>query len=303
MSPGILAERSEPGGTVTAMCGRYASIRSAADLAALFDAIDDTDGPLEVNYNVAPTDPVPVVRRARDGSRRIAIARWGLLPHWAKHPREGARMINARAETVATTPAYRDAFARRRCLVPADGWYEWLRRADSGGKQPYFMTRPDGAGLAFAGLWQPWGPERMLTCTIVTTAALGELDAVHDRMPLVLAPDRWSQWLGDGPVGEPRAGESGGEESRAGESRAGGSRAGGSRAGESGPAAARESEPLSAIDALLAAPSEAVLAGLEIRPVGRQVGDVRNNSPELIQAVAAAPLHAPPIEPVDLTLF
>ena len=104
-------------------------------------------------------------------------------------------MINARGETVAEKPAFREAFKARRCLVPADGWYEWLKRPD--GKQPYFMTRPDGGPLAFAGLWSVWGSEeqRLLTTTVITTAAVGDLAAVHDRMPLVLPPERWADWL------------------------------------------------------------------------------------------------------------
>jgi putative SOS response-associated peptidase YedK len=148
---------------------------------------------------VAPTDPVPIVRRARaEGSRGVehavlSVARWGLVPSWAKDTRGAARMINARAETVATTRAYATSFASRRCLVPADGWYEWVRRSPKE-RQPYFMTRPDGGVLAFAGLWTVWG-DRLLTCTIVTTAAVGELAAVHDRMPLVLAPEHWRDWL------------------------------------------------------------------------------------------------------------
>jgi putative SOS response-associated peptidase YedK len=181
-------------GTVCAMCGRYATTRSATDLSALFDVDDETGDGLAPDYNVAPTDPVPVVR----GSQRIergvlSIARWGLVPSWAKDASGAARMINARAETVATTRAYATSFASRRCLVPADGWYEWVRRSPKD-RQPYFMTRHDGGVLAFAGLWTVWG-DRMLTCSIVTTAAVGELASVHDRMPLVLSPEQWRTWL------------------------------------------------------------------------------------------------------------
>src|SRR4051794_6617951 len=102
-------------------------------------------------------------------------------------------MINARVETVATSPAFAPSFARRRCLVPADGWYEWVRSGRQ--RQAYFMTPADGAPLAFAGLWSAWGPDSVLTCTVLTTAALGELARVHDRMPVVLAPGRWAAWL------------------------------------------------------------------------------------------------------------
>jgi putative SOS response-associated peptidase YedK len=176
------------------VCGRYATSKSSLDLAALFGATDDVEG-LEPDYNVAPTDPVPVVR-ITSASRHLNVARWGLLPHWAKDPRVGARMINARAETVATSSAFASAFERRRCLVPADGWYEWVRTKN--GKQPYFMTPADGQIAVFAGLWANWGPEKLLTCSIVTTAAVDDLALIHDRMPLLLPPSRWDAWL-EGP--------------------------------------------------------------------------------------------------------
>jgi putative SOS response-associated peptidase YedK len=175
------------------MCGRYATTRSAADLSALFEAIDRTGG-LEPRYNVAPTDPVPVVRASGAG-RVLAVARWGLLPHWARDPRAGARMINARAETVTTARAYADPFATRRALVPADGWYEWRPGGPGGTRQAYFITPADGSVLALAGLWNRWGPDRLLTFSVVTTAATGALAPVHDRMPLVLPPGRWAEWL------------------------------------------------------------------------------------------------------------
>lgn len=215
------------------MCGRYATTRSSADLTALFDALDQTgEGELGPRYNVAPTDPVPAVmlgtgrltagsaplrplaaglrpdRGPEGGQRVLATARWGLLPHWAKDPRDGARMINARAETVATSPAYAPAFANRRkaggrALLPADGWYEW-RRLPGGGKQPYFLTPADGSVLAMAGLWSRWGSERLLTVTVVTTAAgTDELAGIHDRMPLLLPPDRWGSWLSGDPALDP----------------------------------------------------------------------------------------------------
>ncbi|MEN3613978.1 SOS response-associated peptidase [Plantactinospora sp. ZYX-F-223] len=240
------------------MCGRYATTRSAADLSALFEAFDETGGRLAADYNVAPTDPVPIVRVCADsGGSLLSVARWGLLPHWAKDTRGAARMINARAETVATTRAYAHAFARRRCLVPADGWYEWVRQ--DGGKQAYFMTPRDGGVLAFAGLWSVWhgAGDPLLTTSVVTTAALGELALVHDRMPLLLPRQRWSDWLD----------------------------------GDDDPAL------------LLAPPDEKTLAAIEIRPVGRAVGDVRNDGPELVARVTAAPLRALPEEPVASTLF
>lgn len=178
------------------MCGRYASTRSAADLSALFEAVDETGGGLAPDYNVAPTDPVALVRHSeRADGRVLSLARWGLVPSWAKDAKGGARMINARAETVATSRAFGPSLRRRRCLVPADGWYEWVKRPD--GKQPYFMTDPAGGPLAFAGLWAVWGSgdQRLLSSSVITVAALGEFAAVHDRMPLVLPPERWSEWL------------------------------------------------------------------------------------------------------------
>lgn len=188
------------------MCGRYATTRNDADLSLLFDAVSvaETPGP---SWNVAPTDPVPVVRVSESyASRVIDTARWGLVPPWAKDLRAGARMINARSETVATSPAFAKSFAKRRCLVPADGWFEWVR--DGKQKQAFFMTLAgEGAGpLAFAGLWSAWGPESVLTCTIITTAAAGGLAKVHDRMPLILPAERWSDWLAGGgdPAGQLR---------------------------------------------------------------------------------------------------
>src|SRR5262249_49821872 len=150
------------------MCGRYASTRSSTDLASLFDALDTTDDALEPDYNLAPTDPAPIVRvSATAGGRVLAVARWRLVPAWSKDATGAARMINARAETVATSRAFAGSFERRRCLVPADGWYEWARTesgvdgrsansrggangrsaSSRGAKQPYFMTRIDGEPL------------------------------------------------------------------------------------------------------------------------------------------------------------
>jgi putative SOS response-associated peptidase YedK len=177
------------------MCGRYATTRSEADLSDLFDAVDVTEG-LGPSWNVAPTDPVPVVRiSASHEARVLDTVRWGLVPPWAKDMRAGARMINARSETVATSPAFAPSFARRRCLVPADGWFEWVR--DGKQRQAFYMTPADGSVLAFAGIWSTWNSAK--TCGVLTTAARGGLARVHDRMPLILPADRWAQWL----TGEP----------------------------------------------------------------------------------------------------
>jgi putative SOS response-associated peptidase YedK len=175
------------------MCGRYATTRSEADLSDLFDAVNVTEG-LTPSWNVAPTDPVPLVRVSQRREERVLdAARWGLVPPWADDLRAGSRMINARSETVATSPAFAPSFAKRRCLIPADGWFEWLR--DGKRKQPYYMTPSGGDVLAFAGLWSAWGPESVLTCTILTAAAAGELRGVHDRMPLVIPREHWDEWL------------------------------------------------------------------------------------------------------------
>jgi len=193
------------------MCGRYASTRDPATLAIEFDAVDGTDGAApSADYNVAPTKPVlsVVTRHPRDAQgipdrdrtvRSIRVMRWGLVPHWAKDPSIGSRMINARAESAATKPAFRDPVARRRCLLPADGWYEW--QAGSGArKQPFFITPADGSGLALAGLWSTWrpadAPEQVLvSCAVLTTDAVGPLAEVHDRMPLILPTQAWAAWL------------------------------------------------------------------------------------------------------------
>jgi putative SOS response-associated peptidase YedK len=190
------------------MCGRYAASRSADDLVVEFEAVRaDGQEPLPADYNVAPTKDVHVVRwkKERDpegaptggGHRELRTVRWGLVPSWAKDASVGNRLLNARVESLTEKPAFRKAAASRRCLVPADGWYEWAKRLDAPAKQPYFVTPRNGSVLAFAGLWEVWGrgEDRLYTCTIVTAPAVGELTEIHERMPLVLPPDRWSAWL------------------------------------------------------------------------------------------------------------
>ena len=148
------------------------------------------------NYNVAPTQDVYAAAQ-HDGRRFLVTCRWGLVPSWADDPKIGARMINARAETIEDKPAYRESFQRRRCLIPADGFYEWRRTG--GSKVPHFIPSADGSPLAFAGLWSSWRNrttgERLRTCTIVTKAAVPELLALHDRMPAALPKDTWDAWL------------------------------------------------------------------------------------------------------------
>jgi putative SOS response-associated peptidase YedK len=251
-------------GTVAGMCGRYVSVRSNADLSAEFDAVDATDGLWPAaDYNVAPTKPVRAVvnrpLRAPDGTpaaeptRQLRVVSWGLIPSWSKDRRTQGRMFNARAEGVASTNAFRKAYRARRCLVPADGWYEWqvVDGATGPHKQPMFMTARDGHPIAFAGLYEFWsdrsaGPDAptVTTCTIITTASTGPLQQVHDRMPLVLPHESWQRWL-DPTVEDP---------------------------------------------ADLVRPwDEAAGEHLELRPVSSLVNKVDNNGPELLDEAAPEP--------------
>jgi putative SOS response-associated peptidase YedK len=192
------------------MCGRYVSVRSDGDVLAEFDAVDATGGDTApADYNVAPTKPVRVIvnRPLRDArgvpaagaTRQLRVVSWGLVPSWAKDRTIASKLINARVESVTSKPAFRRAYAKRRCLVPADGWYEWRLRDTAEGprKQPMYMTPSDAHGLAFAGLYEFWGPpgQTLTTCTIITAAAQGALAEIHDRMPLVLASHAWTRWL------------------------------------------------------------------------------------------------------------
>jgi putative SOS response-associated peptidase YedK len=177
------------------MCGRFSLNAAEAELRRLFGY----DGPplnLAPRYNIAPTQTTPVVALNREGRRALVVMRWGLIPSWAKDMSIGAKMINARAEGVAEKPAFRAAFAKRRCLVPADGFYEWQVVAGKA-KQPYRIHQPDGAPFAFTGLWEQWrGPESVvLTFTIITTDANDRLRPIHDRMPVILAPAAYALWL------------------------------------------------------------------------------------------------------------
>ena len=173
-----------------------------SELAEIFDAelgereaaaLDEL-GP---RYNVAPTQPIPVVVE-REGGRSIELHRWGLVPSWAKSAAAGARMINARAETVASSSAFRAAFLRRRCLIPADGFYEWQRAAGGGRKQPFLIHTPADDPLAFAGLWAPWrdpaSGQWLLSAAVVTTAANELVARLHDRMPVILPREVWALW-------------------------------------------------------------------------------------------------------------
>jgi putative SOS response-associated peptidase YedK len=251
------------------LCGRYASTKDPALLAAEFDAVDGTEGAAPApDYNIAPTKSVLAVveRHPRDDEgtpdpetteRSIRVMRWGLVPHWAKDLSGGAKMINARAESVLEKPAYRDSAARRRCIIPADGWYEW--QPGEGRKQPYFINPGDGGSLAMAGIWSVWwqpdeeqGRKAIITCAVLTTDAIGEMRTVHHRMPLVLPADRWGAWL-DPDLADPKD---------------------------------------------LLAPDRAIVDRLELRPVSMAVNSVKNNSPELM-----APVSLTVAEHPEPTLF
>lgn len=181
------------------MCGRYASSRRPEDLVSYFEVEEPPEQVLPPRWNVAPTDPVyAVVQKA---TRQLRVLRWGLVPSWSKDARGAARMINARQESVKDKPAFRKAYATRRCLVPADGYYEWKPEGLS--KQPYYLTAPDP--LAMAGLYEHWkSPEGewLSTCAILTTTAPDELGEIHDRAPLLVPRGHWALWL-DPEVADP----------------------------------------------------------------------------------------------------
>lgn len=228
------------------VCGRFVSTSSPADLAAYFGAGGDGPDDPGPRYNVAPTDDVLVVH-ADGGARRIDAFHWGLVPGWADDPKVGSRMINARAETVATKGAFKSAFGSRRALVAADGFYEWATVPGGGRKQPYFVHPPSDEPFAFAGLWERWrGPGRdssegvLRSTTIITTVANGPMAAIHDRMPVVLPASAWDEWLDPG------------------------------------------QNDIEALGRLLVPAPD---ASTVLRPVGSDVGSVRNDGPGLIERV------------------
>ena len=246
------------------MCGRYAAAKDPAALAEEFEVVSAPEEELRPDYNVAPTKKVYlVVDRPRDDvfERALVIGRWGLVPSWAKDPSIGSRMINARAETVAEKPAFRRAFAKRRCLVPADGYYEWYLPTSpdapvgKGGKplrQPFFIHPADGSSLAMAGLYEWWrDPTRAdddphawrLTCTVITTDATDDVGRIHDRMPMTIGRADWETWL----------------------------------------------DPAHGADEAAALLTPAVSTRLEAYPVSTLVNSVRNNGPELIEPIPLNP--------------
>ncbi len=175
------------------MCGRFAQRSDPKRLAKEFKVAEVPD--IETRYNIAPTQDVLAVRESEDG-REMTFLKWGLIPSWAKDTSIGARLINARSETVTEKPSFRQAFKQRRCIIPADGFYEWQRT--DGKKQPFFFRMRDESSFGFAGLWERWegqGREAINSCTILTTEANEVLRPVHDRMPVILHPEEYSLWL------------------------------------------------------------------------------------------------------------
>ena len=233
------------------MCGRFTQERPASELAEIFAAEPLADE-LGARYNVAPTDEASVIVQ-RDDRRAVTAYRWGLVPHWATDAKSASRMFNARAETITASPAFREAFRRRRCIVPVDSFYEWKREGTV--RQPYRVSRDDGLPLALAGLWAGWrDPETeevRRTFTIVTTTPNEAIADLHDRMPVMLDEAVWDRWLIDG------------------------------RAGPT----VDEGELLAMLR-----PTDAVQ--LRIYPVNRYVNDVRRDGPELIEPLSAAAITA-----------
>ena len=181
------------------MCGRFVSSSTPDEIAQYFDAEPPAEAAIEPSWNVAPTRDVYVVMED-GGIRKVAVHHWGLVPFWAKSPAIGSKMINARAEGLAEKGAYKHAFRKRRCIVPADAFYEWRKVPGQKAKQPYAIERRDGEPIAFAGLWEQWrgGDDEwgaLRSTTIITTDPNGLMATIHDRMPVILPPAAWEAWL------------------------------------------------------------------------------------------------------------
>ncbi len=179
------------------MCGRLVNLLPNEAMARLFDAAPSNDLPVGERYNICPTNQIAVAVSA-EGQRRLRPMRWGFLPRWYKAPNDGPLLINARAETIAEKPAFRDAVRKRRCLVAATGFYEWTKGPD-GARLPWYIRPADGAPMVLAGIWQDWeqGGERLSCVAIVTCAAGGGMEELHHRMPVLLAQEDWPLWLGE----------------------------------------------------------------------------------------------------------
>lgn len=233
------------------MCGRFVLTLKSEMMVELFRLINSIDFP--PRYNITPTQPIAAIWE-QSGRRTVQLVRWGFVPGWVKDPREFALLINARAETMAEKPSFRNAVRNSRCVIPANGYYEWMVGAD-GKKRPYFITRQDGASMAFAGLYSTWsGPdgEEVDTACIVTVEPNLEISSVYDRMPAILPPEAVEAWLNTRDVGAKEAA------------------------------------------ALCIAPP----AGTMIyHPVGKAIGSVGAEGPELIRPLSAAELNEPPAAP------
>jgi putative SOS response-associated peptidase YedK len=181
------------------MCGRYRLSRRKQIIEEHFDSVSGEED-RRPRYNVAPTQPIPVIRQhPKEPIRQLSLMRWGLIPSWAKDSSVAASMINARAETVSTKPAFRDAMKSRRCLIPADGFYEWVRTGKT--KQPYCFEVNEGELFAFAGIWERWkdpSGQWVKSCSILTTTPNAVTSAIHDRMPVILDPHSYDLWLDPG---------------------------------------------------------------------------------------------------------
>ncbi len=177
------------------MCGRFTITHPNEALAQLFAAVPSNDLPLVPRHNICPTNEVAVVTSAGTAAeRRLRPMRWGFIPSWYKAPNDGPLIINARSDTVAVKPAFRDAIRARRCIIPASGFYEWTEGPDKS-RLPYYITRTDGAQMAFAGLWQAWGD--LVTCAVISTEDGPGMAGIHDREPVILDPADWPLWLGE----------------------------------------------------------------------------------------------------------
>ncbi|HHS88790.1 MAG TPA: SOS response-associated peptidase [Rhodobacteraceae bacterium] len=179
------------------MCGRFAVTLPPDAMARLFNARPANDLPSVPNYNVCPTNRIHSVRSGETGRRLVAM-RWGFIPHWYKQPNDGPLLINARAETIAEKPAFKAASRERRCLIPANGFYEWTKD-EAGNRLPWFIYRKDRQPLAFAGVWQNWrrGNEEVATCAIITTKANSTISRIHHRMPVIIKETDFGLWLGE----------------------------------------------------------------------------------------------------------
>lgn len=182
------------------MCGRFALYATPEQLIDYFGLDECAD--LTPRYNISPGTDIAAIRHSPEGKRVLHLLRWGLVPHWAGDPRLGNKLSNARGESMAEKPSFREAFKRRRCLIPASGFYEW--KTEGKAKQPHYISLKTRAPLALAGLWEAWqGPDGKLlrTCCVITTGPNALVEPIHDRMPVILAPDDWEGWL-SGPVKE-----------------------------------------------------------------------------------------------------